>query len=109
VGPGVREEALERAYRVARPERGPATLLREEPGAEPLELGRSGSWGVIARVLLEDALAERPGGKLCRDLGRFLVTPRGGARTMSARELEAWLATWRPPLDAIFPGRMRRR
>jgi hypothetical protein len=107
--PRVRDSALECAYRIVRPRRGTAAVVREEPATEPVELARSGSWAEIARAVLEDALGERPRGKLCRDVGRFLVTPRGGERTMSARELDAWLATWRPPLDAIFPDRLRRR
>ena len=105
--PPVRDEARERLYRVARPRRGPAAITREGPGREPVELARSGSWTVLARAMLDDALAERPSGKLARDLGRFLVTPRGGERPMSGEELGAWLATWRPPLSTIFPDRFR--
>ncbi len=105
--PPVREEARERLYRVARPQRGPAAVTREGPGDEPVELTRSGSWTVLARAVLDDALTERPGGKLARDLGRFLVAPRGGERSMSGEELGAWLATWRPPLSTILPGRYR--
>jgi hypothetical protein len=107
--PEVRRDALERVYRVARPRRGPAAVAREAPGREPFELARSSSWTALARAMLDDALAEPPRGKLARDLGRFIVPPPEGERTMSGRELGAWLATWRPPLDAIFPDRLRHR
>ena len=106
--PRLREGVAACVYRVARPPRGPAALTRERPGWGAVELARSGSWNALARALLEDALAERPGGKLARDLARFLVTPRGGERTMSGEQLEAWLATWQPPLFTIFPGRDKR-
>jgi hypothetical protein len=106
--PEVRSDALERVYRVSRPRRGPAAVARERPGWEPVELARSGSWRTLARAVLEDALVERPGGKLSRDLGRFIVPARGGERTMSGRELNDWLATWQPPLAAIFPDRWKR-
>jgi len=108
-GPQLRAEALERLYRVARPRRGPASVSRQAPGRDPVELARSGSWTALAAAVLEDALTERPRGKLARDLGRFLVTPRGGERPMSGEELGAWLATWRPPLSTLFPDRLRRR
>jgi hypothetical protein len=107
--PQVREDALGRRYRVSRPRRGPAAVTREQPGWPPAELARSASWATLARAVLEDALADPPGGKLARDLGRFLVPPRGGEREMSGRELADWLATWQPPLAAIFPGRRRDR
>jgi hypothetical protein len=113
VGLDVRDDARGRTYRVVRPPRGPAVLTREAPGVAPLELcraaGRGGaSWTALARSVLEDATGERPGGKVARDLGRFLVTPRGGERRMSGEELAAWLATWRPHLSGIFPGARRR-
>ncbi len=108
-GPQLREGARERLYRVARPARGPAVLTRESPGRDARELARSGSWTVLARAVLEDALTEPPGGKLARDLGRFLVTARGGEHRMSGQELSAWLETWRPPLSTIFPDRFRAR
>ena len=101
-GPKLRDGARERLYRVARPRRGPAAVTREAPGRDPVELARSGSWTVLARAVLDDALGERTGAKLARDLGRFLVIPRGGERPMSGEELGAWLATWRPPLSTIF-------
>ena len=106
--PRLRAGAAACVYRVARPPRGPASLARERPGWGAVELATSGSWNALARALLEDALAEHPGGKLARDLARFLVTPRGGEHTMSGEELEAWLATWQPPLSTIFPGRGKR-
>jgi hypothetical protein len=106
--PRLREGAAACVYRVARPPRGPAVVTREEAGDEPVELARSGSWNALARALLEDALAERPGGKLARDLARFLVIDRGAERTMSGEQLEAWLATWQPPLSTIFPDRWKR-
>lgn len=107
-GPQLRDGARDRLYRVARPRRGPAAVTREASvGGDPVELMRSRSWTVLARAVLDDALAERPGGKLARDLGRFLVAPRGGERRMSGQELRAWLATWRPPLSTIFPERFR--
>ena len=108
-GPQLREEARERLYRVARPARGPAVVSREAPGRDALELARSGSWTVLARAVLEDALARPAGGKLARDLGRFLVIPRGGEHEMTGEELGAWLETWRPPLSTIFPDRFRAR
>lgn len=101
-GPRLRDEARERLYRVARPARGPAVVTREAAGREPVELARSGSWTELARAVLDDATGARPSAKLARDLGRFLVTPRGGERPMSGEELDAWLATWRPPLSTIF-------
>jgi hypothetical protein len=107
--PEVRSDALERVYRVSRPRRGPAAVAREAPGREPVELARSASWTAIARAMLKDALAEPPRGKLARDLGRFIVPPRAGERTVSGSELDAWLATWRPPLDAIFPDGLKHR
>ncbi len=107
--PPVREEARELLYRVARPQRGPAVATREKPGWEPVELARSGSWTVLARAVLHDAVGEPPGGKLARDLGRFLVTPRGGERAMSGAELATWLSTWRPHLSTLFPDRFRPR
>lgn len=106
--PPVRDEARERLYRVARPRRGPAAVTREEPGRDPVELTRSGSWTVLARAMLEDAVGERPSAKLARDLGRFLVTPRGEEHPMAGEELAAWLETWQPPLSTIFPDRFRR-
>jgi hypothetical protein len=114
VGLDVPDEARGRAYRVVRPARGPATLTREAPGAAPVQLaraeGRGGAaWTALARAVLEDATGERPGGKLARDLGRFLVTPRGGERRMSGDELADWLATWRPHLSSLFPERLRKR
>jgi len=113
VGLDVRDEARGRSYRVVRPVRGPAVATREAPGAEPVELGRaqgrgSASWTALARTVLEDATGERPGGKVARDLGRFLVPPRNGERRMSGEELAEWLATWRPHLSNLFPGRRRR-
>ena len=106
--PPVRDEARERLYRVARPPRGPAVLTREDGRREPVELARSGSWTVLARAMLDDASGARPSSKLSRDLGRFLVTPRGDDRSMTGEELGAWLETWRPPLSTIFPDRFRR-
>lgn len=105
-GPQLRDEARERLYRVTRPAKGAAVLTREAPGWHPVQLG-SGSWTEIARAMLEDALVTRPGGKLARDLGRFLVTPRGDELQMTGEELAAWLSTWQPPLAAIFPDRFR--
>jgi hypothetical protein len=107
--PRVRDEARGRLYRFTRPARGPAAVALEAPGRDPVELARSASWTALARAVLDDALAGRPGGKLARDLGRFVVVPRGGDRRLSGEELDAWLATWRPPLDALFPERIRRR
>ena len=107
--PPVRDEARERLYRVARPRRGPATVTRECAGRAPEELARSGSWTEIARAVLDDALEEPTGAKLARDLGRFLVTPRGGERPMTGEELDAWLSTWRPHLSTLFPDRFRPR
>ena len=107
-GPQLRDEARERLYRVARPARGPAVLTREAPGRDTVELARSGSSTDLARAMLEDALVKPPGGKLARDLGRFLVTPRGGELLMTGEELAAWLETWQPPLSTIFPRRRQR-
>ena len=107
-GPQLRDEARERLYRVARPARGPAVLTREAPGRDAVELTRSGSSTVLARAMLEDAVGERPSSKLARDLGRFLVTPRGGEHPVTGEELAAWLETWQPPLSTIFPDRFRR-
>jgi len=74
----MRDEARERLYRVARPARGPAAVTREAPGRDPVELARSGSWTVLARAVLDDALAARGhqeapdvgggAGRLARDL-----------------------------------------
>ncbi len=107
--PPVRDEARELLYRVARPRRGPAVVTREKPGWEPVELARSGSWTVLARAVLDDALERPAGGKLARDLGRFLVIPRGGERRMTGAELDTWLSTWRPHLSTLFPDRFRPR
>ena len=108
-GPQLRDEAREHLYRVARPERGPAVLTREAPDRNPTPLARSGSWTTLASAMLEDSLVKPPSGKLARDLGRFLVTPRGSELPMTGEELATWLETWQPPLSTIFPDRFRRR
>jgi hypothetical protein len=112
VTPEVGREARSAVYRVTRPERRRAVLVREDPGGASVELGRSErTWGVdwlaLSRALLTDALGQPPRAKLARDLARFVVVRPGGTWAMSGADLAEWLATWQPPLSTIFRGRRR--
>jgi hypothetical protein len=107
----VRGEARSRRYRISRPDRRHALLVREAAGGGGIELirteGQSVDWVPLAGAILTDVLGERPPSKLARDLARFIVTPPGQTRSMSGEEVDAWLATWQPPLATLFPKRWR--
>jgi hypothetical protein len=107
--PGVRADALASTYVVRREEEGRAELLRRRDGdeAELAASGRRGgpSWSRLAEALLADALDGPAPRRLVSDYARFLVTPRGQARTFGGEELAQWLATWRPSILATLSPR----
>jgi hypothetical protein len=110
VTPEVGRKAQRAIYRVTRPTRRRAVLVREDSMGASLELGRSErTWGVdwlaLSRALLTDALGQPPRAKLARDFSRFLAVRPGGTWAMSGADLAEWLATWQPPLAAIFRAR----
>jgi hypothetical protein len=104
--PRVRADALASTYVVRRDGSGRAVLVRRRDGeeAELAASGRGGgsSWSRLARALLADALDGPPPRRLVSDYARFLATPRGQARTFGGKELEQWLATWRPSILATL-------
>jgi hypothetical protein len=56
----------------------------------------------LAGAILGDALAATPSRKLIRDYSRFLPVPSTDGVTIPATDVAAWLATWEPPLAALF-------
>ena len=107
--PGVRGDALSNTY-VIRREGDRRTVLLRRRGAEEVELASSARigappWSAVARALLDDALDDRAPRRLVSDYARFLVTPRGQSRTIDGRELEQWLATWRPSILTTLSSR----
>jgi hypothetical protein len=103
----VREDAAERVYVLSRAGRGRAVVLREQPGEPAVELLRTRRrLGVrpveLADAVLRDALDSPPSRKLAMDYARFVVPRRDGVTRITARDLQAWLDTWQPPLSAIF-------
>jgi hypothetical protein len=104
--PGVRADALSSTYLVRRDDGTRTVLVRRRDGEE-VELAASGRrggppWSRLAQALLADALDGPAPRRLVSDYARFLVTPRGRARTVEARELEQWLETWRPSILATL-------
>jgi hypothetical protein len=108
----VREAPRSRVYHLSRPDRGRAVVVHDVSPDGGIELtrseGRGGvDWVQLAGAILTDALGRRPPEKVSRDLARFIVTPPGLTRSMSGAEVDAWLATWQPPLATLFPKRAR--
>jgi hypothetical protein len=103
--PGVREDALASAYVVRREPDGHAVLLRRR-GGEEAELAvstrRGLSWSRLAQALLADALDGPAPRRLASDYARFLAIPRGQERSVTGKELEQWLGTWRPSILATL-------
>lgn len=106
--PRVRPDALANTYTVSRDGRNHVVLTRASAGAkEAAVLAFSNrrarvDWQALARAIMADALDGRPTRRLGADYARFIVTPRGGARTIPGHELQEWLETWRPGLPALF-------
>lgn len=105
--PRVREEALGWAYLVSRSDGSRAVVVRRSADGEEVELARSDlrrkvNWPALASSILGDALDGRVSRKLASDYSRFIVTARDARLTVTGRELQAWLDTWRPPLSALL-------
>lgn len=103
----MREAALGNAYRISRNERNRAVVVRSTADGDDAELARSDlrlrvDWPGLANAILADALDGRVARRLADDYSHFIVTPRDGVKTVSGRELQGWLDTWRPPLAALF-------
>jgi hypothetical protein len=88
-------------------------VIREASRDGGIELTRSEGrvidWVLLAGAILADVLGQQPPAKLSRDLARFIETPPGQMRSMSGDEVDAWIATWQPPLATLFPKRVRGR
>jgi hypothetical protein len=112
--PRVCEQALGATWLVSRAGRRATALRRDAAGAER-ELARSDRrLGVdrvgLASAVLSDALGTEPSHRMASDLSQFLIPESGEReRAMTAAELQAWLDTWRPPFETLFPIAARRR
>jgi hypothetical protein len=110
----VRDGARGATWLVTRSGRRAVAARRDADGAEQ-ELARSERRLGLDRVglasaVLADAIGTEPSYRLASDLSLFLVPPDAhGRRTMSTKELQAWLDTWKPPFETLFPIAERRR
>jgi hypothetical protein len=112
--PRVSDQALGATWLVSRAGRRGTVLRREADGSER-EIARSDRrFGLdrvgLASAVLGDALGTEPSHRMASDLSLFLI-PHGDERerAMTAAELQAWLDTWTPPFETLFPIAARRR
>ena len=97
--PHVRLDVREEAY-VLWPAGRRAVELRRE-GADG-ELCRTRDRVALASALLGDLLVEPPSRKLARDYSRFLPAVRDAPVRIEARDVDRWLQTWQPAVEAIL-------
>src|SRR5262245_10319555 len=114
----VRADARSASWLVARQGRRSGTALRIDAGGGETELGRSAKRLGLDRVglaaaVLRDARDTEPSYRLASDFALFIVPETPDAtKAMTAEELQAWIDTWKPPFERLFPGvekRLRKR
>jgi hypothetical protein len=97
--PRVRADSLDRVYVLARAERRTVLVRRWDDQAE---ICRSRDRAALAEAILTDALEEPPSRKLARDYSRFLPAVRKDPVSIAGHDIDRWLATWRPSVDALL-------
>jgi hypothetical protein len=108
----IRGEARAYTWTVSRSGRRGIAWRRNGEGVEH-ELARSERrLGVdrvrLASAVFADAVGIEPSYRLAVDLSLFLVPSEAdGERSMTAAELQAWLATWKAPFEKLFPAAER--